>query len=263
MALKTSEEFRDEERLLGDEEKDDGLNGQAISKEVSRTKILPYSIALNAVLLLALLSTWTISYRQFEQLRILSEVYSPAESAIEYKTVVFTGGLHGDRSAYQGYSDEVNERWNSLFNDIGISQIPAAMAARLPNATTPTAHDPSLYMVELDVFHQLHCLNLMRKLVYPDVFKIDLTTGSEEAEDNIYHLEHCYDQLRQSIQCASDVGTIYWEWSEQKQKMFGNLRTTHTCKDFEKIREWATQHRLDETFDQFHKVKGAPLRQSN
>ncbi|EHK19642.1 uncharacterized protein TRIVIDRAFT_46478, partial [Trichoderma virens Gv29-8] len=187
---------------------------------------------------------------------------APAESAIEYKTVVFTGGLHGDKSAYQGHSDEVNERWNSLFNDIGISQIPAAMAARLPNATTPTAHDPNLYMVELDVFHQLHCLNFMRKIVYPEVFKIDLTSGSEEAEDNIYHLEHCYDQLRQSIQCASDVGTIYWEWSEQKQKMFGNLRTTHTCRDFEKIREWAARHRLDETFDQFHKVEGAPIRQS-
>lgn len=194
--------------------------------------------------------------------------------------MVFTGGLHGDRSAYQGYSEEVNERWEGLFNgmlisltlgkrstdqvaleDIGISQIPASMAARLPNATTPTAHDPNMYMVELDVFHQLHCLNLMRKIVYPNVFKIDLTSGSEEAEDNIYHLEHCYEQLRQSIQCASDVGTIYWEWSEEKQKMFGNLRTTHTCKDFDKIREWAAQHRLDETFDQFHKVEGAPIRQ--
>ncbi|KAL7942894.1 hypothetical protein V8C42DRAFT_330679 [Trichoderma barbatum] len=261
MALKTSEEFHDEEHLLGDDEKDD-IDSSQTSKAASRAKLLPYSTALNIVLLLALLLTWTISYRKFAQLRILNAVYSPAESAIEYKTVVFTGGLHGDKSVYQGYSDEVNERWDSLFNDVGISQIPAAMAARLPNATTPTAHDPNLYMVELDVFHQLHCLNFMRKIVYPDVFKIDLTSGSEEAEDNIYHLEHCYDQLRQSVQCASDVGTIYWEWSEQKNKMFGNLRTTHTCKNFEKIREWAAQHRLDETFDQFHKVEGAPIRHS-
>ncbi|KAJ4856507.1 hypothetical protein T069G_09875 [Trichoderma breve] len=262
MASVASEEFHDEEHLLGDDEKDRSHNERP-SKNVSRAKLLPYSVAFNVVLLLALISTWAISYRKFAQLRILNAVYSPAESAIEYKTVVFTGGLHGDRSAYQGYSEEVNERWNSLFNEIGISQIPAAMAARLPNATTPTAHDPKQYMVELDVFHQLHCLNFMRKIVYPDIFKIDLTPGTEEGEDNVYHLEHCYDQLRQSIQCASDVGTIYWEWSEPKQKMFGNLRTTHTCKNFEKIREWAAQHKLDETFDQFHKVEGAPIRQSN
>ncbi|KAL6854525.1 hypothetical protein J3F83DRAFT_764464 [Trichoderma novae-zelandiae] len=261
MSETSSEEFHDQQHLLADDEKDDVGNGQT-SRYASRAKLLPYSIALNGVLFVALFSTWAISHQQFAQLRILNSVYSPAESAVKYKTVVFTGGLHGDRSVYQGYSDEVNERWDSLFNAIGISQIPASMAARLPNATTPTAHDPNLYMVELDVFHQLHCLNFMRKIVYPNVFKIDLTSGSEEAEDNVYHLEHCYEQLRQSIQCASDVGTIYWEWSEEKKKMFGNLRTTHTCKDFDKIREWAAQYKLEETFDQFHKVEGAPIRHS-
>lgn len=51
-----------------------------------------------------------------QQSEVLTLQIAPAESAIEYKTVVFTGGLHGDKSVYQGYSDEVNERWNSLFN---------------------------------------------------------------------------------------------------------------------------------------------------
>lgn len=118
-------------------------------------------------------------------------------------------------------------------------------------------------MVELDVFHQLHCLNLMRKLAYPAVFPMDLTSGSDEAEDNIYHMEHCYDQLRQSLQCASDTSTIYWEWSPEKKKMFGNLRTTHTCRNFEKIRDWAVQHKLQQGFDWFKEVKGAPIRHSD
>ena len=151
---------------------------------------------------------------------------------------------------------------DALAIEIGISQIPASSAAHLPNATTPTAHDPSLYMVELDVFHQLHCLNLLRKLVYPKTFPLDLTSDSDEVGDNVYHLEHCYEQLRQSIQCASDTATIYWEWSEEKQKMFGNLRTTHTCKDFGKIREWAAENMLKEEFDWFKRPEGAPLRQS-
>lgn len=144
--------------------------------------------------------------------------------------------------------------------EIGMSQISAESAARLPNATTPLAGDSSQYMVELDVFHQLHCLNLMRKLVYPDVFHIDLTSGSDVAEDNIYHMEHCYDQLRQSLQCAGDVSTIYWEWSIQKKKMFGNLKTTHTCKDFDKLQDWARRHKINEDFDWFKHVEGAPIR---
>ena len=141
-----------------------------------------------------------------------------------------------------------------------MSQIPADMASRLPNATTPIAGDPSHYMVQLDVFHQLHCLNMMRKMVYPDVYHVDLTSDSEEAADNVYHMEHCYDQLRQALQCASDVSTIYWEWSVKKQKMFGNLRTTHTCKNFEKIQDWAKDHVLTREFDWFEPVEGAPLR---
>ncbi|KAJ9143172.1 hypothetical protein NKR19_g7001 [Coniochaeta hoffmannii] len=84
---------------------------------------------------------------------------------VEYKTVVFKSSLHGGFTDYQGSSDEVNARWEALYNKVAISQNPAEQAARLPNATTPTAWDPEQYMVELDVLHQLHCLNALRKLV--------------------------------------------------------------------------------------------------
>lgn len=143
---------------------------------------------------------------------------------------------------------------------MGMSQISSEQAAHLPNKTTPVSSGSSEYMVELDVFHQLHCLNLMRKLVYPHVYELDLTSGSEVAEDNVYHMEHCYEQLRQSLQCASDTGTIYWEWSTERRKMFGNLRTTHTCRDFDKIHEWATEHKLQQEFDWWQEVEGAPIR---
>lgn len=187
---------------------------------------------------------------------------APALPSVEYKTVVFESSLHGGFTEYQGSSDEVNTRWEALYNKMAISQIPAGLAARLPNATTPTAWDPDSYMIELDVFHQLHCLNLLRKLVYPQTFPMDLTSGSEEAQDNVYHMEHCYDQLRQSLQCSSDVSTIYWEWSPEKKKMLGSLETTHTCRNFDKIRDWALDHQLQGEFDWWKKVEGAPIKQA-
>ncbi len=73
-------------------------------------------------------------------------------------------------------------------------------------------------------------------------------------------MEHCYEQLRQSLQCSSDISTIYWEWSEKKQKMFGNVHTTHTCRNFEKIRDWAVEHHATTDLDFTKHVKGAPLR---
>jgi len=115
--------------------------------------------------------------------------------------------------------------------------------------------------VELDVFHQLHCLNMLRKLVYPSVYIMDLTSGSDAAAENVFHMEHCYEQLRQSLQCSSDIGTIFWEWSEKKQKMVGNVGTTHTCKNFDKIRQWAVQHKAQTDLNFTEHVHGAPNRQ--
>lgn len=152
-----------------------------------------------------------------------------------------------------------NQLTSHNFADVLISQIDAESAAKLPNATSPFTHDPSHYIVELDVFHQLHCVNMLRKLVYPKVYPMDLTSGTEQAEDNVFHMEHCYEQLRQSVQCSSDIATIYWQWSESKQRMLGSVRTTHTCKNFDKIREWAVAHKAQTDLDFDAHVHGAPL----
>ncbi|KAK3304993.1 uncharacterized protein B0T15DRAFT_396525, partial [Chaetomium strumarium] len=187
---------------------------------------------------------------------------APANEAVAYKTVVFRSGLHGDITEYQGPDPEVNGRWEELYNGFGVSLISQASARKLPNATTPLPQDRSLYVVQLDVFHQLHCLNRLRKLLYPDVYPTDVSSGSPEATDTLYHLEHCVESLRQSLQCGSDTSTIFWEWSPANAKMMGNTATTHTCRDFDRIRDWAVRHKLDGDFDMLVEVKGAPIRQA-
>ena len=68
--------------------------------------------------------------------------------------------------------------------------------------------------------------------------------------------------MRQSLQCSADISTIYWEWSPEKRKMLGSLETTHTCRDFEKIRDWALDHQLQGEFDWWQVVEGAPIRKA-
>jgi len=261
MEHKATDRTSEEMPFLADQEKDFFTTSKRPSRRDKWAHLLPYSGVLNITLLLALLATWILQRHDSDKAYIPNEIYSPAQSAVEYQTVVFSGGLRGDKSKFQGSSSDVDAQWDELYNQVLISQITAESAAKLPNATTPFTNDTSHYIVELDVFHQLHCLNMLRKLSYPDIYKIDLISGSEEAADNIYHMEHCYEQLRQSLQCSSDISTIYWEWSEKKQKMFGNVRTTHTCKNFEKIRDWAVEHKAQTDLDFFKHVKGAPIRQ--
>jgi Mycotoxin biosynthesis protein UstYa len=52
---------------------------------------------------------------------------------------------------------------------VGVSAIPKSEATKLSNKTIPRPGSDD-YLVELDVFHQLHCLNDLRKAFYPDRF---------------------------------------------------------------------------------------------
>lgn len=100
---------------------------------------------------------------------------------------------------------------------------------------------------------------MLRKITYPDVYKIDITSGSDEAEENLAHMSHCYDSIRQSLQCSSDLSTIFWVWSEKRQRMLGNARNTHTCRNFDKIKQWALENKAERDLDFDMFVEGAPI----
>lgn len=43
---------------------------------------------------------------------------APAQSAVEYETVVFSGGLREDKSEFVGSGSEVDEIWDTLYNGL-------------------------------------------------------------------------------------------------------------------------------------------------
>jgi hypothetical protein len=56
------------------------------------------------------------------------------------------------------------------YHQVGISGVSKEEASHLLNATLPAPHDPDTYMIQLEVFHNLHCLNMLRKSLYPDEY---------------------------------------------------------------------------------------------
>lgn len=259
MEHKVAQRASDEVPFLQEGEKDSYELPLRPARRERWANILPYSVVLNVGLLLALFAVWNLQKHDPSKHYIPNEVYSPAKSVVEYNNILFTGGLKGDTSKYLGSTPEVDEAWDDLYNKVLISQILPETAAKLPNATTRFSNDTDYHIVELDVFHQLHCLNMMRKLVYPTAYPMDLTSGSEEAEDNIFHMEHCYEQLRQSLQCTSDLSTITWQWSRKQGRFIGNVHTMHTCKNFDKIHEWAVENHAAQDLDFYEFVEGAPI----
>jgi len=92
---------------------------------------------------------------------------------------------------------------------VGINRIPRPAAAQLVNKTLPIPGEPGQYAILLNVFHQLHCLNMLRKRLYD---KTDYPPDHETM--GMEHMEHCYDSLRQSLMCSADLTPLPWAWDE-------------------------------------------------
>jgi hypothetical protein len=97
------------------------------------------------------------------------------------------------------------------------------------------------YRVALEVFHQLHCLNLLRQNRFHGHYtQMDGDVAAPE-EDLVGHLDHCIDALRQLIMCTSDVG-VFPFYYETPDDPWPNYSTPHTCRNYENVRQWAVEH---------------------
>ncbi|KAH8653081.1 hypothetical protein BGZ60DRAFT_343288, partial [Tricladium varicosporioides] len=85
----------------------------------------------------------------------------------------------------------------------GFVAIPHTEAAEygLPRAQD-FPDDPRKGIYVLGGFHDLHCVMYLREAIQ------DLMAG-KGVEGKEVHINHCYDALRQSIQCAADDTLLY------------------------------------------------------
>jgi len=106
---------------------------------------------------------------------------------VQYVSGTFNAS-QGKDSGYVGTSNETEEMWNWVTVDMGDQMItPEELKLVNKPKTSVKVKDPKTgkegYRIGLEVFHQLHCLNLIRKSTYRDHYqgKGDF----EEDEDKI------------------------------------------------------------------------------
>ncbi|KAF2722586.1 hypothetical protein K431DRAFT_41535, partial [Polychaeton citri CBS 116435] len=171
---------------------------------------------------------------------------APSRTLVEYEKVKFTGTARftDDGTAYRTRtpnetqyfgkpSRELDQAWDDLIgNRFFYITDKEAQAAFGPNFAQ---YHVTQYGInsELDVMHTLHCVNQVRQAVDSEYYRIDM-------EDNFmrYHIDHCLDIIRQAIQCKGDLTIIPTRWFDGIHKGFIDSDQTHTCRNFEKIREW-------------------------
>ena len=99
------------------------------------------------------------------------------------------------------------------------------------------------YATIFDVFHQLHCLNVLRHLAYPEHYK-DLNQFHNEAMQAI-HVNHCVDIIMQALQCSGNLNLITMHWVENEPWPFPDMSANRQCIDFEYLTQWRLENSVD------------------
>ncbi|EGX94862.1 hypothetical protein CCM_03133 [Cordyceps militaris CM01] len=141
--------------------------------------------------------------------------------------------------------------WNSLWYHHAMPVSRAGIYAL--NKTDPDLYyevvgsDPEepTYGAIAEVFHQLHCLNLIRQHSWP-IAQFSKDWGDLYPDflwDNPVlgrmHVDHCFETLRLSLMCYADITPVLNQhFDDPDFDRKADFNTHHKCRDFDRIAEY-------------------------
>ncbi|KAF3067613.1 hypothetical protein CFAM422_008666 [Trichoderma lentiforme] len=145
-------------------------------------------------------------------------------------------------------SPETDAAWNFAGANFGFLLIPEDQASEsdltsdhIHLAGGPDQANLTGIPADVEVFHQLHCLNLLRKATWynHDYYR---KLGADEFQHPDRTLSVHVDNLRQRIMCTADVGLVPFYWVGDDGQTDPEFSRTHTCRNFETLHDWMMQH---------------------
>lgn len=104
------------------------------------------------------------------------------------------------------------------------------------------------YMGQIDMFHQIHCLNLLRHQAWKG-YDHNATIHSEPYRPlHWLHVSHCTDILLKNILCAGSLDVVTYQWRESQQRPWPDFDVNHKCRRFEDIQAWQEEHAVPVTW---------------
>lgn len=89
--------------------------------------------------------------------------------------------------------------------------------------------------------------NMLRKGLHPEYYPEMRNGSSSNLEDP--HWRYCLESIRQSLMCSADISPLVWQWVDRLKevRIMGNI--IHTCRNYDKIKEWAFERRVQHPLD--------------
>lgn len=73
---------------------------------------------------------------------------------------------------------------------------------------------------------------------------VDSLPPGDPGDPPFDHLDHCFNSIRETLMCSADVTPAVFQWDPKTQKNWGRVDVEHTCRDWDRIIEWAKEWRL-------------------
>ncbi|KAE8149709.1 hypothetical protein BDV25DRAFT_140557 [Aspergillus avenaceus] len=115
------------------------------------------------------------------------------------------------------------------------------------HSSKPQAPDPSREFYCLSGIHQMHCLGVIYNATLSHHEPEQPSTAGVMTHTE--HIGHCVDYLRQAIMCASDSSLELATELHTDGKVLKSVdgwNTTHQCRDWDSLYNFASEYRLGE-----------------
>ncbi|MCJ1307805.1 hypothetical protein MMC25_001453 [Agyrium rufum] len=209
-------------------------------------------------------------------------MYSPALYLIndEYEERRFVGTFDSDSPWKGPPNPQVDEAWELIAETppFGVSAetLQKIKAPDIESTVWLPESSGGGAMAQLEVTHQLHCLNMLWQFSWFDYYKDKKAMWSDPPEVYRQHMEHCVDLLRQKVRaigvcfcaawiggtddptpyanghdvvqimCDADAGILTHSWVKNRTRPYPNFNVMHKCRKFESLLRWNFEHMASE-----------------
>ena len=125
---------------------------------------------------------------------------------------------------------ESDQAWDILFSNMSL-RVSASELSQ--HSQSSVALPEGGYLAWLGVYHELHCMKVLRQINYREYYHPNLS--AQGLRNLQVHADHCIDLLREALMCHGDTESLTtFVWSEGWEKpLLSPQRPKHRCLDWD------------------------------
>ncbi|KAL7621387.1 hypothetical protein AAE478_008709 [Parahypoxylon ruwenzoriense] len=163
---------------------------------------------------------------------------------IQYESRYFRKYGHWDSPFSQKAGPGLDDAWHTLLSGMNI-RAPKEWLEPFGVDSVRLA-DGSGVLVQLGVYHELHCLKKLKHWNYRSHYYGNLSDVELKEEES--HIEHCLEWLRVAALCRGDTTLTTFHWGGRDgSSLQTDYPIPHQCVNSERLLRWSEERAVDIT----------------